>query len=112
MSTLLPRKTINYRQVTFTRVKGVAQKVETPSTFIGSVQPITGKDVELLPAGREDKGDVKVYSDTPLNVGTEGSDKSGDVVEWQGKKWEIVQGMDFQNLINYYKYRAEFRGLI
>jgi len=103
-------KTINYEQITTTFVKGVATKTPVSSTFNGTVQPMTGKDLELVEVGREDRGKVKIYSDIRLNVGIAGSDKSGDVVEWQGEKWEIIQEMKFQNnLINHYKYFGEFR---
>lgn len=112
MGTLFP-KTINYKQISVSYVEGVAQTpVEVDSTFKGSVQPMSGKDVELLEIGREDRGKVKVYSSTKLTVGVEDDDtKPGDVVIWEGQKWEIIQEMQFQNdLIPHYKYVAEYRG--
>jgi len=113
MSTLFP-KTITYQQVAGSFINGVYTKVNTPSTFIGSVQPVTGKDIESLNVGREDRGKVKIYSNTPLNVSIEGiQTKPGDVVEWQGQKWEVIQEMIFQNdLIEHYKYIGEFRGTV
>ncbi len=109
MSTLFP-KTISYKQVTGTFVKGIWTKSENASTFQGSVQPVTGKDMELVTVGREDRGKVKIYSGTKLNVATAGKNNSGDIVIWQDKEWEIIQAMDFQNdLINHYKFIAEFR---
>lgn len=111
MSTLFP-KTINYLAVTFTRVKGKVSRTETPGTFVGSVQPVTGKDIDAEQVGRVDIGKVKIYSNTPLNVAIEGTANSGDIVIWQNKKWEVLALLDNQNdLINHYKQIAEFRGL-
>ena len=111
MSTLFPRNTINYFVVTTTTVKGVATKTETAGTFVGSVQPITGKDLESLPTGRSDRGVVKVYSDTQLNVSLKATNKPGDIIVWQGQRWETVYEMQFQNgLIDHFKYIAEYRG--
>lgn len=110
MSTLFP-KTIDYLQVTGSYVNGVWTKAESASTFEGSVQPVTGKEVESLPVGREDRGKVKVYSNTPLNVSTEAQGHSGDIVIWEGQKWEVIFELKYQNgLIDHYKYIAEYRG--
>ncbi len=110
MSTLFS-STIPYKQVTGSWVNGVWTTVEVDSTFTGSVQPVTGRDLEVLDVGREDVGRIKVYSNTPLNVSGEGTENSGDIVIWQGGRWEVSQAMDFQNdLISHYKYIAEFRG--
>jgi len=111
MSTLFP-KTINYKNVSGAYVDGEYQKSDVESTFTGSVQPVTGKDTVSLEVGRDDLGKVKIYSDSELNVSIEGNtSKPGDVVIWQGDEWEVIQEMKFQNdLINHYKYIAEFRG--
>lgn len=110
MSTLFP-KTISYKQVTGSYVNGVWTPIEADSTFEGSVQPMTGKDLVSLVVGREDLGKVKVYSDSKLNVSLEGSNKSGDKIIWQGQIWEIIQELQYQNdLIPHYKYIGEYRG--
>lgn len=81
------------------------------STFQGSCQPVTAKDTEARDIGRKDVGKIKVYSGTALAVGIEGSDNSGDIVQWQGSNWEIIQALPYQNsLIPHYKYIAEYRG--
>lgn len=110
MSTLFP-STIQYLQVSGARVNGIWTKTEVAKTFTGSVQPAVGKDTELLPEGRRDKGSVKIYSNTPLQVSLEGSDSSGDIVVWQDRKWEIVTALPNQNgLIPHYKYLAADAG--
>jgi hypothetical protein len=108
--------TQNRKVVTFTRSRtnrGKGEKTSTNDVFIGTIQPMTGKDLELVTVGREDRGKVKIYSDRELNVGIEGTNKSGDLVFYQSKKYEIIQAMDFQNgVLPHYKYIAEFRGKI
>lgn len=110
MATLFP-KTINVRRITGGYVNGIwTENAPVSETFQGSVQPVTGKDLDTVEVGREDRGKVKVYSSTPLSVSIEGEEYSGDVVIWQDKEWELIQAMDFQNdLINHYKYIGEFR---
>lgn len=106
MSTLFPR-TINYKHRTAELVNGVWEFSETDGTFTGSVQPLTGKELQFLPEGRRDIGLMKVYSNTPLSVSVEGSNTPGDVVIWAGRKWEIIRELVFANdLINHYKYIA------
>lgn len=113
MSTLFG-VTQNYLAATFARTRtsrGKSVRTETASTFIGTVQPASGKDLESVPIGRRDKGIVKVFSGTELNVGIEGSNKSGDIILHQSKRWEIIQEMAFQNnLISHYKYFAMLKG--
>ena len=80
-------------------------------TFVGSVQPMTDKEIQALPVARKDVGYVKIYSNTPLNVSTEGGAQVGDVVTWQGSKWEVVSAGEYQNgLINHYKYVGMYTG--
>lgn len=111
MSTLFPH-TIVVRHRTGERVRGVWTPGPTTSdTFVGSVQPVKGKDLELLPIGRRDTGAVKVYSNTPLAVSVEGGTTPGDVVVWQGRAWEIIAALPYQNgVINHYKYLATDMG--
>lgn len=106
MSTLFPR-TIGYKHRTAELVNGVWEFSETDGTFTGSVQPLTGKELQFLPEGRRDIGLMKVYSNTPLSVSVEGSNTPGDIVIWAGRKWEIIRELVFANdLINHYKYIA------
>ena len=110
--TLFP-KTITYQTQPFTLVKGVAT-LGTPvvSTFQGSVQPMSGKEINSLPVGREDTGKVKIYSDTILPVSVKDGDDSGAIVIWQSQKWEVIFELKYQNnLINHYKYIGEYRGV-
>lgn len=106
MSTLFPR-TIGMIHRTAELVNGRWNTSETEGTFVGSVQPLNGKDLQFLPEGRRDIGMVKVYSNTPLAVSAEGSNTPGDIVLWAGKKWEVIRELVFANdLINHFKYIA------
>lgn len=112
MSTLFP-KTISYLRKSGAYVKGIwTEGSSIPSTFTGSVQLVTGKDLEMVPVGRRDKGLVKIYSNSPLNVSQEGADTPGDIVIWAGKQWEVFQEISYGNsLIEHYKYMAQFIGV-
>lgn len=107
MSTLFP-KVIEYISRSGSYQEGIwVTGSDEKKTFIGSVQPASGKDTEFLPQARRDTGSVKLYSGTPLKVPQEGSEAPGDIVIWQGRLWEIVTALNFQNdLIPHYKYLA------
>ncbi len=110
MSTLFPR-TISILRRVGSRVNGHWTFEETSMNVTGSVQPVSGKDTQFLQEGRRDVGTVKVYCNERLNVSVEGSENSGDVVIWRGKKWEVFQELDFANdIINHYKYLAGYIG--
>ena len=82
-------------------------------SFRGTIQPITGKELESLNVGQDDTGKVKVYSTTKLNVAKKGDNATGDIVYYNGKKWELIDELDYQNkLIQHYKYIAEYRGVV
>jgi hypothetical protein len=111
MATLFP-KTIQYLRKTGAYVLGVwTPAPDTPATFVGSVQTVSGKDLETLPVGRRDKGQVKVYSNSPLKVSKEGTADSGDIVIWRNQYWELWQELDYHNsLIEHFKYMGQYMG--
>ena len=111
MSTLFP-KTIDYISGSGgSYVNGVfVPGAPVASTFQGSVQPMSGKEIQSFSWARKDTGHVKIYSGTPLPISTEGGDTKGAVVEWQSQLWEVVHELKNQNdLIPHYKYIAEYR---
>lgn len=104
-------KTINYLQVTIADADddGRYEPTEIPATFLGNVQPVTGKEAESLNIGKENEGLVKIYTGTRLNVSSEKTNKSGDIVIWEGQQWKIVDEKVYQNgLLSHYRYIAEF----
>lgn len=106
MPTLFPSNH-SYFQVSGSRVLGKWVPVETESVFSGSIQPARGKDLDFLPVGRKDKGSIKIYSSTILQSAEEGSDHSGDIVPWGGRRYEIVTAFPNQSdILSHYKYLA------
>jgi hypothetical protein len=109
MGVLFP-KTIDYIKITGEKKRGVFKRIGTESTFTGNVQPMSGKEQESLPFGREDRGKVKVYSNDQLKVAKGGdTENPGDIVIYEGMKWELIYELPYQNnLIPHYKYIGEY----
>lgn len=115
MSTLFPKK------ITYTDPgsggydsNGIWQDgVSEEKTFDGSVQPMSGKEVQSLPVGRQDTGKVKVYSNIELPISQQGGDNRGAIIQWNAMEWEVVfELINSNDLINHYKYVAEYRGKV
>ena len=113
MATLFP-KTIDFERIIGSYVKGVWVNGTVESlTFVGSVQPMRGKEAEPFPVNRENKGAVKIYSNDRLQIAITGGNNSGDIVLWQGSRWELIIEYPNQNdLINHYKYIAQYKSEI
>lgn len=109
--TLFPKALTAYRN-TGSYVGGVwTPGALTEIPFLGSIQPITGKQLEALPIGRTDSGKCAVYSSSDLQVSTENGDNSGDFVIWNGLKYELIFKQVFDNgLIPHTYYVGEDRG--
>lgn len=87
------------------------ESAPTTFTFQGSIQPISAKDLELVPQGLEDRGMIKIYTNTELTISREGTNSSGDMINWQGSEWEVIQKIPNQSdLISHFKYIAAYRG--
>lgn len=84
--------------------------VTGPFTFLGTIQPDTGKDVFPKETGRDDTGRVRVFSSTRLAVGEEDGGAKGDMVIYDGRWYELIQAFPHQNrIIPHYEYLAELR---
>lgn len=109
MSTLFP-SSISIKQVTGSRSGGKWVPVITEVTFTGSVQPVSAHELLALDIGRQNVGKLKIYSNSKIFVSRTATDKSGDLILWDGKLYEVIQENYYANgLIPHYKYFAELR---
>lgn len=109
MSTLFQR-TWKAARRTSANVLGEVQETSVPFTFRGSIQPESAKDQSLREEGRFDEGRVKIYTGTRLQVGVDGGSLLGDIVEYGGHKYEVIQEVPYLNgLISHRKYVATLR---
>lgn len=84
--------------------------VTGPFTFLGTIQPDTGKDVFPKEPGRDDVGRVRVFSTTALTVGEQGGTAKGDLVTYRGRWYELIQALPHLNrIIPHHEYLAELR---
>jgi hypothetical protein len=100
--------TITARRYTFGVVNGIVvedQPVEF--TFLGTVQPVSGKDIMYLPAGRRDTGVVKIYTADELQISSEAQNLAGDRILFANREYEVFQILPNQNgLLSHNKYFA------
>lgn len=112
MSTLVPKPFQIIRNTRVLGPKGV-WTTGTPETltFLGSVQPLSGKDLLVLEPGSRDTGKVWIYTGSQLKKRTEGSQDIADVLVHDGARWEVIDDKGYSNgIIPHHKYMAEYRG--
>lgn len=74
-------------------------------TIYGSVQPVSGQELNVLPEGLRTRETVKIYTDSELN--TAEVSQRPDRLEWRGKVYEIAMKSPYQSgVINHFKYYA------
>lgn len=110
--TLFP-KPFTVRRSTRSLLRGVWTDTEpTTATYTGSIQPLSGKDMEMFPPASRTTGRVWVYTDAQLRTRTEGSSIKADVVEFAGSLWEVAPWQPWDNgILPHNKYLAEFVGV-
>jgi hypothetical protein len=93
---------------TGTYIKGVWTKTPgTDTTIRCTVQPTTGEKILPLLQGRRIESLVEIITDTDLKITDPKNQVQGDIVQWQGKNYELVFKLPWQNgLINHYEYIA------
>ena len=111
MSTLFPKPyTIRRRDRALVRGVWVAGTATT-ATILGSVQPLSGSDLETMEAGSRDLGKVWIYTDSILRKRVEGSTTEADVLEYDGSLWEVIDTRSYlSGLLPHRKHLAEYRG--
>jgi len=82
----------------------LVEGAETPFTFYGSIQPLSGKDMLSLPEGRRDRETYLIYTSTELmSVDVDGA-QNPDIVIINGNDFEVIQVEAWQNgIYNHYK---------
>lgn len=69
-----------------------------PSTFDieGSLQPLNGRELLLLPEGERSKGSWKLYTEpeVELRVAEAGGAAEADTVAWEGRTLRVVGRLD------------------
>lgn len=111
MGSLFPIVQEAYRLNGGSYVNGIWQEgTREDFTFLGTIQPMTGKEIESMVGARETQGMVKIYTGDDLQVSKEGTDETGDIIIFDEAEYELVKEMPYtSNLINHRKYAAAFR---
>ena len=111
--TLFPRRLL-YRKRTTTLLRGVWVDEEEDDTFMGSIQPVAGKQSDEETTTRDGTGTVKIYTQTKFNIGDRGTgNTAGDLIEFDGRLWEITRELKNDNsLLPHRKYIASYYGEI
>lgn len=80
-------------------VKGrwVAGGTYTETSIIASIQPVTGKERELLPEGERTKEVIRIYTKYGLRQAIEQQNVKGDQISYKGRVYEVrmVETWDF-----------------
>ena len=83
----------------------------TDVSTVGSMQPFTGKVPEALVNLKTAKGLIDVYCDDALKVAEPGGTVKGDIVTFDGGRWEVVaKSTHNQQIINHFHYLASYIG--
>jgi hypothetical protein len=113
MGSLFPKPITGERlQISYTA--GIAQIDGTvPITTQGSIQPFSGKETEGYPILRKDKGLIQIFCDDQLQVTKNGSTEKGDIIFFDGGRWELIRELTRnQGIINHFRYVAQYLGEI
>lgn len=92
-------------------VDGTPQTLTFQGSQGGTVQPLSGKDLQNLEPASRTIGKVWIRTTSELRTRTEGSLEKADVLVHAGKRWEVISDETYDNgLIPHHKYLAEYRG--
>lgn len=97
---------VNFTRVRYgtqTNVGGVPSWTSTSATLRGSVQPLTGHDLEQLPEGDRSRGVLVVYSYGELRTAIPGGAPS-DRVTYRGVTYLVYQVQDWPGVGSIQRY--------
>ncbi|CAB4197640.1 hypothetical protein UFOVP1309_26 [uncultured Caudovirales phage] len=84
--------------------------VKSVISIQASIQPATEQDLITAPEGRRISDMVKVYTDTSLHEGGEGTSLQPDLVVWRGYAYEVSSiSVRQMGVIDHYKIYATRR---
>lgn len=93
-------------------VKGRAQNTAygDPVAFYASIQALRGLELQILPEGQRDKQNVRVYTETPLQVIDPTKNQKGDLIQYEGRDYEVQRREDWKpTSFNYFKFIAQLK---
>jgi hypothetical protein len=61
----------------------------TDYEMIASIQPINGRELEILPEGQRTKEAVRIYTKFGLQQAVEQQNVKGDLVSYRGRQYEV-----------------------
>lgn len=82
---------------TETLLKGRAVITATEETAVGVVQPATPRELERLPEADRVKSTIVVFTDCPLLVGDDTSDRVADGIRWRGELYTVTAVENWQD---------------
>lgn len=104
---VIPRKTLLVRRYAAGDYNTSGNWVEgTPGDFniLASVQPLRGKEMEMLPEARRESQAYKLYTDTQLLTINTTAKTNSDRVQIEGNWFEVLIAEPWQNtIIDHYK---------
>lgn len=96
MARLLAAETLTVERRTGAYVAGVWVETSAPLTIRASVQPLDGRELQLLEPGLRSRRTVKIYTDTRLRTARGGEGATPDVVTLaDGERLEVHEVHDY-----------------
>lgn len=98
-----------HRKATGSFVKGQYVPAGSETTFAvtnASVQPLSGRELQLLPEGYRTRQTLKVYSDVELRSADAEAGREADRFDYLGEQFEVYSVQDWVDHGNYFKVLA------
>lgn len=61
----------------------------TEFQIIASIQPINGRELQMMPEGQRTREMVRIYTKSGLRPTIEQQNVKGDLVSYKGRQWEV-----------------------
>lgn len=104
---MIPRKTLSVKRFaagSYNTDGDWVEGADSDFNISASVQPLTGREMEMLPEARRDSQSYKLYSDTQLLTADTSQTKNADIVTIDNEKFEVFSDEPWQNnIINHHK---------